>query len=120
MMVVVVVMREAATGADTASTARIRRLAGRDPGTSLGWLEVGPKGVVAALSVPRNLDGEELQLGYDHRVLPCVVLATVQPQQTLLAVIINILLESLAEFSPLFRGYFIFNIIFNKFVQIEA
>ena len=120
MVVVAVVVREAATGADTASTAaEIRRLADRDPGTSLGWLEVGPKGVVAALSVPRNLDGEELQLGHDHRVLLRVFLATVQPQQTLLTVIINIL-ESLAELSPLFTRYFIFNIIFNKFVQIEA
>ena len=117
-MVVVMVVREAAAGPDTARTATvIRRLADRDTGSSLGRLEVGSQGVVAAIPVPRNLNCKELYFNGDHRVLLRVVLATVQPQQAAQTVILNIL-ESLAEFYPLFLCYFICNIIFNKFIHV--
>ena len=87
--------------------------------TALGRLEVGLQGVVAAIPVPRNLDGKELYLNGDHRVLLRVVLAAVQPQQAAQTVILNIL-ESLAEFSPFRLGFFVLNIIFNKFCHVQV
>lgn len=88
-------------------------------GTGFG-LVLGPDGVIVALPVAADFDGEELDASHKDGIILRVILLGINANEGCKAVVLDLVLKFLAKGSPFLLCLLVFKILLHQLLNVEV